>query len=67
MAQMANIKEIAAWLEKTARVEFDELHFDCRVLDAKLSYGKVRLRVQPVSGTGEVWVDASRATVLEAQ
>lgn len=39
----------------------------CKVLDVKNSYGRNRLLVVPVAGSGQVWVDISRVSKLESQ
>ena len=34
----------------------------CTVTNAKTAYGNRRLEIEPVSGAGRVWVNASRVT-----
>lgn len=41
-------------------VRFEDLTLECRVLDVKSSYGRIRLSVSPVSGYGTQWVEMSR-------
>jgi hypothetical protein len=36
------------------------LHFDVEVSDAKLTYGRIRLLIKPVAGSGEQWVESGR-------
>ena len=36
------------------------LLIECVVSNVKMSYGKRRVRVIPLAGKGETWVDASR-------
>ena len=47
---------------QTVSVKFDQFHITMRVLDAKQPYGKPRLQVTPVSGTGTAWIDLTRCT-----
>jgi hypothetical protein len=41
-------------------VRFEDLTIACKVLDVKSSYGRIRLEVSPLSGTGRQWVEVSR-------
>ena len=41
----------------------DRLRFQVTILDAKLAYGNTRLLVEPVAGSGQVWVDSSRVQI----
>ena len=43
----------------------DGLLVECVVSNVKVSYGKLRLRVIPISGRGETWVDAARVRPVE--
>ena len=45
---------------QTVRAQFEDLTIDARVSDVKSSYGRVRLLVSPVSGTGKQWIEVSR-------
>ena len=45
---------------QTVRAQFEDLTIDTHVLDVKSSYGRVRLLVSPVSGTGQQWIEVSR-------
>ena len=45
---------------QTVRAQFEDLTIDVRVSDVKSSYGRVRLLVSPVSGTGQQWIEVSR-------
>jgi hypothetical protein len=38
------------------------LQVRCLITNAKSSYGKTRLRLLPVEGKGEAWVNADRVT-----
>ena len=37
-----------------------------KVKDVKSSYGNMRLLVEPMSGTGACWIDATRAVEMTA-
>lgn len=39
------------------------LRVDVQVVDASAAYGRIRLLVQPVSGTGQAWVSAHTVEV----
>ena len=43
-------------------VRMEELTIHCRVLDVKRSWDRIRLQVQPLTGSGSQWVDISRIT-----
>ncbi len=48
-------------------VACDGLQVRCKVLDAKESWGRPRLRVTPISGAGSIWVELGRVAVPCAQ
>lgn len=50
-------KEIINYIGKQGWIEFGELMVDVKILDYKRSYGRDRLLVTPVSGSGQVWVE----------
>ena len=54
------VRELAPAIGSTVRVYFEGLTFECQVIDAKNSYGKIRLCVKPVAGTGTKWIETSR-------
>ena len=41
-------------------VSFEAVRIECRVTDAKNSYGRVRLQVSPVAGSGSQWIETGR-------
>lgn len=45
-------------------VRCDELNVDCKVIDVKTAWGKPRLLVAPVAGSGQQWVSLDRARVM---
>jgi hypothetical protein len=42
------------------------LRFECIVLDVKNSYGRITIRLRPISGEGEDWVNASSVTAISS-
>lgn len=44
---------------QTVELNADGLWFACTVADVKFSWGKPRLLVRPVTGSGERWVELS--------
>ena len=42
------------------QLRMESLMVSVRITDAKWSWGKVRLQVQPVSGSGSQWVEPQR-------
>jgi 2-keto-3-deoxy-galactonokinase len=44
-------------------VRFEDLIIECWVKDVKNSYGKPRLLIVPVVGSGEQWVELGRVTI----
>ena len=41
-------------------VRFEKLHVECTVRDVKSSWGKPRLQIVPVAGSGDQWVELDR-------
>ncbi len=54
------VRELTPAVGSVVLCRFEEMYFQVKVLDAKNSYGKVRLLVQPVSGNGTQWVETHR-------
>lgn len=59
-----SVKNMARYLDKTGLLRIDEMRFPVRCIDVKMSYGNMRILVEPVNGEGRVWVDASRVRVV---
>tara|TARA_R110000765_G_scaffold112984_8_gene205243 strand:- start:1352 stop:1567 length:216 start_codon:yes stop_codon:yes gene_type:complete len=51
-------KTMSKKIGKRVAVYRDGLHVNCHVEDAKVSYSTLRYLVRPVSGRGEIWVNA---------
>ena len=47
-------------------VRFQDLVFDCRVCNAKNSWGRVRLEVTPAAGSGFQWIELDRVVRVES-
>ena len=45
------------------RVRFESIYVECIVRDVKSSWGKARLMVVPVTGSGSQWVEMDRIVV----
>lgn len=59
--------EMTPAIGATVVVRFEDIKVTCRVVDAKHVYGKSRIQVSPLSGTGMQWVELSRVTgVIDA-
>ena len=59
---MLTATEMLTAIGKEVSVNFENLNFVCTVLDVKTVYGKVRVEIVPVigSGTGIQWVELTR-------
>ena len=55
-----NTLELAKNIGKTADLRTENLLVTVNILDAKSSYGRIRYLIEPVEGSRQQWVDASR-------
>lgn len=55
-------KQMIPAIGQCISARFEELAVECTVQDVKQSYGRVRLLVAPVSGTGNQWIELQRIT-----
>lgn len=46
------------YLNKNGSVFIGGLSVDVKIIDVKVSYGRERFQVTPISGKGEVWVES---------
>jgi hypothetical protein len=61
---MATATEMHAIVGKTGSLlTTDGLRVDVLIVDAKMAWGDLRVMVQPVRGSGSIWVSQSRVTV----
>lgn len=61
--QRNTVRELAPAVGETVFVRMETFRVPCVVLDAKNSWGKVRLLVTPVYGEGEQWIELERLVV----
>lgn len=57
-----NASTLAANIGKTASLLTNDLFVSIRIIDAKSAYGSIRYLVQPIAGSGMVWVSADRVS-----
>jgi hypothetical protein len=58
--------EMTKVIGRTGSVYFrGECSVFVRIVDAKVSYGTLRYQVEPVAGTGCVWIDATSIAIVE--
>jgi hypothetical protein len=55
-------KDMIPAIGATVAVRFEDLTIACTVSDVKISWGKPRLLIRPVSGVGQQWVELSRVS-----
>lgn len=61
MATMAElIKEYWLWKGKQMQVNIDGLIFNVKVLDLRQVWNRLDVKITPMSGTGEAWIEARR-------
>ena len=58
--QQRTVRELTPAIGAEVNVRFESPVIRCTVLDAKSAWGKVRLEVAPMSGTGAQWVELER-------
>ena len=54
--------EMALYIGKVAQHDAAGYSATVRIYDARMSYGRIQLRVTPVTGNGNVWVNADSLT-----
>ena len=56
------ITEIQQIIRKKQRllVQLENMEVPCHIRDAQTSYGRVRVQIEPVGGTGTKWVEHTR-------
>lgn len=50
---------------QTVLLKVDDLRVECIVMDAKNSWGNVRVQISPKSGTGAKWVELSSLALMK--
>lgn len=41
-------------------VQFEQIQVNCTVTDVKVSYGRPRIQIKPVTGQGTQWIELAR-------
>lgn len=56
------VAELSQFVGREGTLRMENLFIHVRVVDARKSYGKIQLQIQPVDtcGVGTQWVDAGR-------
>lgn len=58
------LSDYAPYIGKIARLHYHPvMPFDVKILDVKQSYGNIRFLVEPVSGSGQAWVQDNNLKV----
>lgn len=52
------LKEMQKFINRKVHIFLGGLRVAVVVMDVKMAYGKARYLVSPVTGTGEIWVEA---------
>jgi hypothetical protein len=60
----STVSELLPAIGAEVMVRFEQISVICVVNDAKSSYGKERILVQPVSGCGVQWVELGRVSAI---
>lgn len=58
------VNEMKPAIGQLVQVRYEEMWIDCKVVDVKTAWNKVRLQVKPVAGDGEQWVECSRVRLI---
>lgn len=53
-------KGMSVAIGQLVSIRMESLNIECEIMDVKSAYGKARLLVKPVSGTGEQWIELGR-------
>lgn len=55
---MKTFNELQQYINRKMDINLGELQVSIVILDIKMSYGRTRFLVSPVTGKGEVWVES---------
>jgi hypothetical protein len=58
-----SLASVAVNLGKIGQVAFEGYTLDVKILDARPSFGRIDYMVEPVSGSGTLWISSERLTV----
>ena len=56
------VKAMAELIGRHVSVRYESLEITCRVEDAKVSYGRPRLLIAPLTGSGQQWIESTRVS-----
>lgn len=54
------VQQLIPAIGQDVMVRFESIVVACKVVDAKNSWGKVRVQIVPMSGTGTQWIELER-------
>ena len=57
--------ELAEFVGRTGLLSMDKIAVEVRAHDAREVYGRLDILVEPIAGTGQVWVAESRIAWAE--
>jgi hypothetical protein len=60
-----SVKEMAELIGRHMSVSFESVAITCKVIDLKMAYGRPRLLVAPVAGSGQQWIETSRVLAFQ--
>lgn len=55
--------EMSPAVGHSVTVRFESIQVECRVIDVKHVYGKPRILIIPVNGTGQQWIELTRLVI----
>lgn len=64
---MTTANDMTPVIGQTVQLRVEDIKVLVMVLNAKNSYGRLRLLVTPVAGSGEQWVEMSRVSLIDNQ
>ena len=67
MAGTMTATEMIPAVGATVLVACESLNIACIVADVKMSYGRPRLLVRPITGNGQQWVELQRISLGECR
>lgn len=65
MQSAVTAREMVPAIGASVSVRFESVRIECRVNDVKYVWGRIRLQVSPLAGSGEQWVELDRLVVKD--
>lgn len=56
------VAEMSKAIGMRVSVRMESIQVTCLITDAKMSYGELRLKIQPTDGIGSQWISSARVT-----